>query len=201
MGVCPGETVAFMDWDSHRYLEACFAVPMLGAVLQTVNVRLATDQILYTLEHAEASVLIYHADFVPQVATMLHRLPKLGAVLEMCGEPEDIPVRSTGHSNYEDALAQGGSGTRLPDFTEDAVATTFYTTGTTGLPKAVCFTHRQLVLHALMLKAPQGWRSPVARQGRGLHAPNADVSCPRLGLPLCGDPAWRKTNLSRSLRA
>jgi len=58
LGVRPGDTVAVMDWDSHRYLEYYFAVPMLGAVLQTVNVRLSPEQVLYCLNHAEASILI-----------------------------------------------------------------------------------------------------------------------------------------------
>src|SRR5215469_2166049 len=60
LGVIRGETVAVMDWDSHCYLECFFAVPMMGAVLQTVNVRLSNEQILYTLNHARASTVIVH---------------------------------------------------------------------------------------------------------------------------------------------
>ena len=58
LGLQPGSTVAVMDWDSHRYLECFFAVPMLGCVLQTVNVRLSAEQITYTLNHAQADVLL-----------------------------------------------------------------------------------------------------------------------------------------------
>ena len=60
----PGKTVAVMDWDSHRYLECFFAVPMMGAVLQTVNIRLSQEQILYTLNHARAEIVLVHTDFV-----------------------------------------------------------------------------------------------------------------------------------------
>jgi fatty-acyl-CoA synthase len=65
LGVKPGDTVAVMDWDSHRYLECFFAIPMMGAVLQTVNIRLSSRQILFTLNHARADVIICHSDFWP----------------------------------------------------------------------------------------------------------------------------------------
>src|SRR4051794_18616732 len=65
LGVGPGDTVAVMDWDSHRYLESYFAVPMMGAVLQMVNVRLSPEQILYTINHAESDMLLVHTDFLP----------------------------------------------------------------------------------------------------------------------------------------
>ncbi len=64
LGVEPGDTVAVMDWDSHRYLECFFAVPMMGAVLQTVNVRLSPEQILYTLNHAGAKIVLVNSDFL-----------------------------------------------------------------------------------------------------------------------------------------
>ncbi|MGF6874036.1 acyl-CoA synthetase (AMP-forming)/AMP-acid ligase II [Paraburkholderia sp. MM5477-R1] len=67
LGVKHGSTVAMMDWDSHRYLECYFAVPMMGAVLQTVNVRLSQAEILYTINHAGAQVLLVHTDFLPVI--------------------------------------------------------------------------------------------------------------------------------------
>jgi fatty-acyl-CoA synthase len=65
IGVGPGSTVAFMDWDSHRYLEAYYAIPMLGAVLHTINVRLSPEQMVYTIDHAEDDVIICHTEFLP----------------------------------------------------------------------------------------------------------------------------------------
>ena len=65
LGVAHGATVAVMDWDSHRYLESYFAIPMMGATLFTVNVRLSPQQIAYTLNDSEAEVVLVHADFVP----------------------------------------------------------------------------------------------------------------------------------------
>ena len=65
LGVKPGATVAIMDWDSHRYLECFFAVPMMGAVLHTVNVRISPEQVLYTINHAKDDVVLVNAEFLP----------------------------------------------------------------------------------------------------------------------------------------
>ena len=65
LGIGPGDTVAVLDWDSHRYLECFFGVPMLGAILHTVNVRLSPAQILYTINHAEDDIILVHEDFLP----------------------------------------------------------------------------------------------------------------------------------------
>ena len=63
-GVKAGDTVAVMDWDSHRYLECMFAIPMIGAILHTINVRLSPDQILYTMNHAEDRFVLVNSEFV-----------------------------------------------------------------------------------------------------------------------------------------
>jgi fatty-acyl-CoA synthase len=154
-GVQRGTTVAVMDWDSHRYLEAFFAVPMMGAVLQTVNVRLPAPQIAYTLSHANAEVLIVHRDFFPILETVLADLPNIKAVIAILdGACGDLPLRAIGE--YEALLSAVPAEYAFEDFDENAVATTFYTTGTTGNPKGVCFTHRQLVLHTLASTGPLG---------------------------------------------
>src|SRR5262245_57017149 len=74
LGVDAGHTVAVMDWDSHRYLECYFAVPMMGAVLQTVNVRLSPEQILYTLNHEAAKVVLAHREFMPVLEELKDRI-------------------------------------------------------------------------------------------------------------------------------
>src|ERR1700737_2703939 len=81
IGVEAGTTVAVMDWDSHRYLECFFAIPMMGAVLQTVNVRLSPGQIGYTLRHAGAEIVLVHRDFLPLLAALRELLPALRAVI------------------------------------------------------------------------------------------------------------------------
>ena len=75
LGVKPGDTVAVMDWDSHRYLECFYAVPMIGAVLHTVNVRLSAEQLVYTIGHAEDDVLLVNAEFLPLLEHIRERIP------------------------------------------------------------------------------------------------------------------------------
>src|SRR5215472_3507878 len=86
LGVRPGDTVAVMDWDSHRYLECFFAVPMMGAVLQTVNIRLSPDQILYTLNHARADVILYHSDFMPVLDSLKEHLETVKSFVVLSDE-------------------------------------------------------------------------------------------------------------------
>src|SRR5947199_5872890 len=74
LGVKRGDTVAVMDWDSHRYLECFFAVPMLGAVLHTINIRLSPEQILYTINHAEDDVILVNAEFLPVLEEIKDRI-------------------------------------------------------------------------------------------------------------------------------
>src|SRR5437868_13199431 len=83
LGVGAGDTVGVLDWDSNRFLEAYFAVPMMGAVLQTVNVRLPPDQIAYTIDHAGSSVLLVNDDFVPVLETVRQKLPKVKTLVLM----------------------------------------------------------------------------------------------------------------------
>jgi len=149
LGVEQGSTVAVMDWDSHRYLECYFAVPMMGAILQTVNVRLAPEQMLYTLNHAKAEVLIVNSEFLPMVEGMRDKLDSVKAVV-LIHDDASFPTSQVAFAGeYEALLERASLSYEFQDFDENAVATTFYTTGTTGLPKGVCFTHRQIVLHTL----------------------------------------------------
>ena len=149
LGVESGQTVAVMDWDSHRYLEAFFAVPMMGAVLQTVNVRLNAEQILYTLNHAGADVLLVNREFFPLLAPIAARLESVRHFVLIDDEHGGVEGPVAFAAEYEAMLAGADPGYVFEDFDENAQATVFYTTGTTGLPKGVRFSHRQLVLHTL----------------------------------------------------
>ncbi|HEX7941309.1 MAG TPA: AMP-binding protein, partial [Gemmatimonadaceae bacterium] len=139
LGVRPGDVVAVLDWDTPRYLECFFAIPMLGAVLQTVNVRLSPDQIRYTIDHAGAKVALCHADFAPVLAAIRDGLPNLTEVVGLT-DGGALPTDVAWDGEYEQLLAAGDPAHEFPDFDENTRATTFYTTGTTGLPKGVYFT-------------------------------------------------------------
>ncbi|SFR43254.1 fatty-acyl-CoA synthase [Marinobacter gudaonensis] len=150
-GVKPGDTVAVMDWDTPRYLECFFAIPMIGAVLHTINVRLSPDQILYTMNHAEDDVVLVHDDFLPILDAIKGDIQTVKTYIQLTDEssPKSTSLDTAGE--YESLLAAAATKFDFPDFDENSVATTFYTTGTTGNPKGVFFSHRQLVLHTLAM--------------------------------------------------
>src|ERR1700752_4674304 len=82
-GVLPGDTVGVLDWDSNRFFEAFFAIPMMGAVLQTVNVRLSSEQVAYTIDHAGASTLLVNDEFIGLVEGLKAQLPKVKRLIVM----------------------------------------------------------------------------------------------------------------------
>lgn len=159
LGLGPGSVVAVLDWDSHRYLEAFFAIPMLGATLHTVNVRLSPEQVLYTINHAEDDAILVHRDFLPLLVPLLPRIVRPVKLVLLSDAPGDLPE---GFADYESLLAAGDPGFAFPDFPETQRATLFYTTGTTGDPKGVTYSHRELVLHTLGVTALFG---PVPGRG------------------------------------
>ena len=149
LGVKPGDTVAVMDWDSHRYLECFFAVPMIGAVLHTINVRLSPEQILYTIDHAEDDVLLVNGEFLPIIEQIRGRIDTVKQYVLLNDEPA-VPAASIRFAGeYEKLVAAASDEYEFTDFDENIRATTFYTTGTTGMPKGVYFSQRQLVLHTM----------------------------------------------------
>ena len=147
-GVQAGDTVALLDWDSHRSLECFFAVPMIGAVLHTVNIRLSPEQVAYTMNHAGDDLVLVHDDFVPLLEQLHGQLGKVKGYLQLTDREAaatSLPVLG----EYEALLDAASPEAEFEDFDEQSVATLFYTTGTTGNPKGVYFSHRQLVLHTL----------------------------------------------------
>ena len=170
IGIGHGDTVAVLDWDTHRYLECFFAVPMLGAILHTVNIRLSPAQILYTINHAKDDVIIVHADFwdlLVGIAPQIERdvrfiLVQDGASAASLETGPDVDGQNI-VGVYEEMLAAAAPHFDFATFSEQTVATTFYTTGTTGDPKGVSYTHRQLVLHTLSILAMFG---PMAASNR-----------------------------------
>ncbi len=167
LGVQFGDTVAVMDWDSHRYLECFFAVPMMGAVLQTVNVRLNPEQVLYTLNHAGPKVVLVNAEFLPMLEGFKDKLETVQKFV-LINDSAETPAASISFaSEYEQLVASSSPDYAFADFDENTRATTFYTTGTTGLPKGVYFSHRQLVLHTLVDVATFGMSSSQGRFHQG----------------------------------
>ena len=153
LGIRHGDRVGVMDYDSHRYLEFFFAVPMVGAVLHTINVRLSTDQILYTINHADDKLLFVHDDFLPLAERLAPQWTSPIPVVRLTDTAAPAGTTLPLVGEYEALLAAAAPKFDFPEFDENSIATLFYTTGTTGDPKGVFFSHRQLVLHSMGI----GW--------------------------------------------
>src|SRR5579864_6973581 len=109
LGARHGSTVAVMDWDSHRYLECYFAVPMMGAVLQTVNVRLSPDEIAYTINHAGAEVLLVHTDFLPVVEAIKDKLETVRTFIWIDEPGSEVSAHSIPFSAEYEAMLSASS--------------------------------------------------------------------------------------------
>ncbi len=191
LGVKAGDTVAMMDWDSHRYLECFYAVPMLGAVLHTVNVRLSPEQILYTIDHAEDDYILVNEEFLPLLDQIKGRIDTVRDYILLQDGQQQPETTLTFYGEYENLLADSDDHYEFADFDENTRATTFYTTGTTGMPKGVYFSHRQLVLHTITGMAALG---TVVNQGR-FH--QQDVYMPMT--PMFHVHAWGVPYIATSL--
>jgi fatty-acyl-CoA synthase len=162
-GIVRGDVVGVLDWDSPSYLECYFAIPMLGATLQTVNIRLSPEQVLFTLNHARPRLLLVNVEFLPLIEQLRDKLETVESII-LISDDGTFPAKAGKVvGQYEELLAKASPDFDFQDFDENTRATMFYTTGTTGLPKGVYFSHRQLVLHTLIDLV--GFGSP-ARQGR-----------------------------------
>ncbi len=191
IGVKPGDTVAMMDWDSHRYLECFYAVPMLGAVLHTVNIRLSPEQVLYTIDHAEDDYILVNEEFLPLLEQIKGRIDTVKEYILLQDGQQQPETSLSFAGEYESLLADSGDHFDFQDFDENTRATTFYTTGTTGMPKGVYFSHRQLVLHTISGMAALG---TVVNQGR-FH--QQDVYMPMT--PMFHVHAWGVPYIATSL--
>ena len=151
LGVKPGERVGTLCWNSFRHLELYFAVPCYGAVLHTLNLRLPSDQLAYIINHAEDRVIFVDASLVSILEPIRDQISctKHFVVLpDMPGEPHGLAPAT----DYEQLLGEPGEGPfRWPELDERTAAATCYTSGTTGHPKGVLYTHRALVLHSFAL--------------------------------------------------
>ncbi|MDO8942986.1 MAG: AMP-binding protein, partial [Desulfobacterales bacterium] len=149
LGVKPGDVVAVFDFDSHRYLECFFGIPGMGATLQTVNWRLSPEQVVYTINHAGAKAVIVNSTFLPLLQGIRDKLTTVKTVILIAEDGQKPETALALDADYEELLGAADTVYPFLDLDENTRATTFYTTGTTGNPKGVYFTHRQLMLHTL----------------------------------------------------
>lgn len=172
LGVQEGDVVAVMDWDSHRYLECFFAVPMIGAVLHTINIRLSPEQLIYTINHAEDKVILVNADFTPLLESVKDQFKTVDKVVLLTDDDKQPATTLDFAGEYGELMDKAAAEYEFPDFDEDTMATTFYTTGTTGLPKGVYYSHRQLVLHTYaLISGLCAYKTPISVNSGDVYMP------------------------------
>jgi len=149
LGVRPGDRVATLAWNDHRHLELYYAIAGLGAVCHTVNPRLFPEQITYILNHAEDRVVFADPMFLPLLEKLMPGLTTVKTVVAMT-TPDLMPAQSglPDLRCYETLMAAHGPDFAFPEFDENTAAGLCYTSGTTGNPKGVLYSHRSNVLHA-----------------------------------------------------
>jgi fatty-acyl-CoA synthase len=144
LGVKPGDRVSYLSYNCHQLLEAYYGVLEAGAVLNPINIRLAPPEIGYILGHSGSNVVVYHADFMPMVEALRPQLAPDTRWVVMEGQAEGPAT-----AEYEALLGSASSAYVPAPIDEDATAELFYTSGTTGKPKGVALTHRNLHLHGI----------------------------------------------------
>ncbi len=161
-----GSRVAIMDWNSIRYFELLYAVPMYGAVAYSVNIRLAPEEIIYTMKIAEPEVLFIHTDFVPYIKMIVDNVKSLKKIVVMddsstCENKKTslneikTKVGNKDVYEYEELMRNSKDTYSWPELKENVVAGMFFTSGTTGRPKGVYHTHRQMLLASLQILIAQ----------------------------------------------
>jgi fatty-acyl-CoA synthase len=153
LGVRDGDRVATFQWNNQEHMEAYLAVPSMAAVLHTLNIRLFPEQLVYIANHAEDRVVIVDASLVGQLAAVLPEMKTVEHVLVVgAGQPVDTSALSGSARvlSYEEALAAEEPGYAWRDEVDErAAAAMCYTSGTTGNPKGVVYSHRSAYLHSM----------------------------------------------------
>ncbi len=149
IGVKKGDVIAVIDWDTDKYLESYYAIPMMGAILHTVNIRYPPEIIYYTMNHAGDKYVIVRDEFIPILEKNKQMFDFIKGWIVYSDENKEIKTSLSPLYYYDDIVKNDRYD--FPDLDENTTATIFYTSGTTGFPKGVTFTHRKLVLHTLAL--------------------------------------------------
>ena len=181
----PGDRVATMALNHHRHLELYYSVPCLGAVLHPINVRLSLDHIIHTIRHSQDKIIFVDDLILPLLEGIYDRIKDTVEKFVYMSDKPGLPeTKIEPLYEYEELLKEQSPEFQWPTLHEDNHATLCYTTGTTGLPKGVMFTHRQLYLQTLHVIAAYSFYTDPAYVSLG----EADV--PMIITPLFHVHAW-----------
>ena len=162
LGITLHDTVATIAWNNSRHFETYFGVSGMGAILHTLNPRYSPAQLVYILNHAEDKVLIIDPTFIPLVEGVQDQLNFVETII-IAAEKSSIPVNNLNNAcSYDDLLAQESSEYQWPELNEDTSSALCYTSGTTGNPKGVLYSHRSTILHAISIAGTMGFHSSSA---------------------------------------
>ena len=149
-GVQSGERVATFAWNNYRHLELYYAVPCMGAVLHTLNIRLFVEQLVYIINNAEDKIIFVDGDLVPLLEGFSRQLPTVKLYVIMGDAPHSGGTLQPS-VDYETFIGERATTYDWPELDENAAAAMCYTSGTTGNPKGVLYSHRSITLHSMSL--------------------------------------------------
>ncbi|GAA3736619.1 long-chain fatty acid--CoA ligase [Salinactinospora qingdaonensis] len=156
LGVTADQRVATFQWNNQEHFEVYLAVPAMGAVLHTLNIRLPADQISYIANHAEDYVVVVDASLLPLFAPLLPQMSTVRHVIVAGGDPGDLAADGVTVHRYEDLIAGRSTEFAWPRVDERDAAAMCYTSGTTGNPKGVVYSHRSIWLHSMQVCMSDG---------------------------------------------
>ncbi|MEM9277476.1 MAG: long-chain-fatty-acid--CoA ligase [Pseudomonadota bacterium] len=154
LGFSRSERVGTLAWNNHRHLELYYGISGAGFVCHTVNPRLFPEELIYIIGHAEDKIVFFDATFIPLVAGIRDKLPGVQKWILMEARDEALAAEHPWIGFYEEFIAEGDSGFEWPLFDENEASSLCYTSGTTGHPKGVLYSHRSTLLHAMMSATP-----------------------------------------------
>ena len=155
-GIRHGDRCATLAWNNYRHLQIYFGVAGAGHVCHTINPRLFPEQMVYIINHAEDQVLFFDKTFLPLVVKLKDHLPTIRAYIMLSGRDEGAASQLPGLLFYDEFVATGEESYQWPEFDELTASSLCYTSGTTGNPKGVLYSHRSTLLHTFAVCAPDG---------------------------------------------